>query len=95
MRKKAIIVLLLAVGISQTGITATYINPVKVYAETKTGDKYINGSTKITQDDLVMSPVVLGYLGKQKSGSGGRNKMVSYKDALFFLRILKKYLRQC
>lgn len=55
---------MLAVGISQTGITATYINPVKVYAETKTGDKYINGSTKITQDDLVMSSFALGYTVK-------------------------------
>lgn len=64
MRKKAIIALMLAVGISQTGITATYINPVKVYAETKTGDKYINGSTKITQDDLVMSSFALGYTVK-------------------------------
>lgn len=64
MRKKAIIALMLAVGISQTGITATYINPVKVYAETKTDDKYINGSTKITQDDLVMSSFALGYTVK-------------------------------
>ena len=64
MRKKAIIALMLAVGISQTGMTATYINPVKVYAETKTGDKYINGSTKITQDDLVMSSFALGYTVK-------------------------------
>lgn len=55
---------MLAVGISQTGMTATYINPVKVYAETKTGDKYINGSTKITQDDLVMSSFALGYTVK-------------------------------
>ena len=64
MRKKAIIALMLAVGISQTGMTATYINLVKVYAETKTGDKYINGSTKITQDDLVMSSFALGYTVK-------------------------------
>lgn len=64
MRKKAIIALMLAVGISQTGMTATYINPVKVYAETKTGDKYINGSAKITQDDLVMSSFALGYTVK-------------------------------
>lgn len=64
MRKKAIIALMLAVGISQTGMTATYINPVKVYAETKTDDKYINGSTKITQDDLVMSSFALGYTVK-------------------------------
>lgn len=55
---------MLAVGISQTGMTATYINPVKVYAETKTDDKYINGSTKITQDDLVMSSFALGYTVK-------------------------------
>lgn len=55
---------MLAVGISQTGMTATYINLVKVYAETKTGDKYINGSTKITQDDLVMSSFALGYTVK-------------------------------
>ena len=35
-----------------------------MYAETKTGDKYINGSTKITQDDLVMSSFALGYTVK-------------------------------
>ena len=63
MRKKAIIALMLALSMSQTGMTATYINPVKVYAEAK-GDKYINGSTKITQDDLVMSSFALGYTVK-------------------------------
>ena len=54
---------MLALSMSQTGMTATYINPVKVYAEAK-GDKYINGSTKITQDDLVMSSFALGYTVK-------------------------------